>query len=68
MVQPQIFRAIPVSDLDEMFADDGLRSTQYQTVAQGYEYALSEAHSEDLVYIGGSSFVVGDLLAYLAKS
>ncbi len=68
LVQPQIFRAIPVSDLDEMFADDGLRSTQYQTVAQGYEYALSEAHSEDLVYIGGSSFVVGDLLAYLAKS
>ena len=67
LVRPAIFRAIDLDSLGELFAQHGLSFKKVGTVQAGYELAQSQATQDDLVYVGGSSFVVGDLLAYLAK-
>ena len=36
--------------------------TCYSNVASAYEAALASASPEDIVFVGGSSFVVADLL------
>ena len=36
--------------------------TQYPTVIEAYNAAAKDASDEDLIYVGGSTFVVADLL------
>lgn len=43
----------------------GLTGTTFPTVPLAYEAAKKSASQKDMIYIGGSTFVVGDLLAYL---
>ena len=35
------------------------------SVSEAYEAALSQASENDLLFVGGSTFVVADLLQYL---
>ena len=65
LVRPEIFRAIDLDSLAELFDQYGLSYEKVGAVHKGYELALSQAADDDLVYVGGSSFVVGDLLGYL---
>ena len=44
-----------------------LKGTIFSTVPDAYEAALKNAAPNDMIYIGGSNFVVADLLAYLRK-
>lgn len=67
LVRPTIFRAIDLDSLGELFDQNGMIYKKVGSVEAGYELAQSQATQDDLVYVGGSSFVVGDLLAYLAK-
>jgi len=66
LVRPEIFRAIDLNSLGELFDQYGLSYELVGVVHEGYELACSQAADDDLVYVGGSSFVVGDLLAYLS--
>ncbi len=43
----------------------GLQGEAYKSVSQAYKQALSVAGKQDLIFVGGSSYVVGDLLASL---
>lgn len=42
-----------------------LQGTIYDSVATAYEAAMTAAQPNDFVFIGGSSYVVADLLSYL---
>ena len=46
----------------------GLKGKAYGTVAEAYDAAIDEADGDDFVYVGGSSFVVADLLTYLYQN
>lgn len=60
--QAEIKRAIPVKDVAEKGAKHGLKGTIYKTVPEAYRAALAEADKDDFVFVGGSSYVVSDLL------
>lgn len=63
--QASVKRAMPFAALQTMAAEYGLEGDGYPTVALAYEAALDNAAKSDFVYVGGSSFVVADLLASL---
>ena len=37
----------------------------YNNVAEAYTAALNEASAGDMVFVGGSTFIVADLLTFL---
>lgn len=45
-----------------------LKGECYASVAEAYEAAIANAAQEDFIYIGGSCFVVADLLKHLEES
>ncbi len=63
--QASVQRALPAEDIRRLAERHGLSGQCYPTVAEAYQTALAEADSDDFIYIGGSSFVVADLLTYL---
>ena len=54
-------RALPETVLAEKAAAFGLRGQCYATVAEARRAALAAAADDDLIYIGGSNFVVAEL-------
>lgn len=60
-------RALPEGDLFSLAAQHGLRGSCYPEVAQAYETALKNADVNDVVFVGGSNFIVADLLLHLYK-
>lgn len=62
-----ILRALPADQLADRMLEAGLpvdkSNRVYATVAQAYEAAVREAAAGDVVFIGGSTFVVADYLA-----
>ena len=60
--QAAIPRALPAGDIRAKAAAYGLRGEAYPTVIDAYRAALRESDSDDFIFIGGSSFVVADLL------
>ena len=60
--QASIHRALPAEDLKELAARHGLHGDTFATVHQAYQKALADSSDDDFIYIGGSSYVVADLL------
>ena len=61
--QASVARALESNTLQVVAGEFGLQGRAYSTVEAATETALSEADVEDFIYVGGSSFVVADLLA-----
>lgn len=61
-------RALPADVLQKKAAQYGLSGESYATVEEAYLTARSLLSTEDALFIGGSSFVVADFLAFLEKS
>ena len=61
--QAQIERAIPAEELAELMRQQGLRCRVCGTVADAFRQANADAAPDDLIFVGGSCFVVGELLA-----
>ena len=59
-------RAIPAEMVAEKGRHHQLRGTIYNKVAEAYAAARKEADRHDFIFIGGSSYVVADLLASLS--
>ena len=58
-------RAVGETKLQQQAARHGLNGMAYPTVAKAYKAALRAAAHDDFIFIGGSSYVVGDLLKTL---
>lgn len=61
--QPSTKRAIPVEKLSELALKFGLHGETYHSVKEAYNAALKNAEKDDFVFVGGSSYVVADLLS-----
>ena len=65
--QASVARALPSQELQALAAKYELHGSTYSTVAEATRSALTEADKEDFIYVGGSSFIVADLLAEWEK-
>lgn len=63
--QASVNRAMPAEELTRRAKAIGMQGATYTDVASAYDTAISNASADDIIYIGGSTFVVADLLAYL---
>ena len=60
--QASVQRALDASKLRDLAREAGLTGRVFRTVAQAVTTAQREASAEDLIFVGGSTFVVADLL------
>lgn len=56
-------RALPIEDLKKKFNEHGIIGTTYANPKEAVEAARSKASLKDIIYIGGSTFIVADFLA-----
>ncbi|MBQ7742224.1 MAG: bifunctional folylpolyglutamate synthase/dihydrofolate synthase [Bacteroidaceae bacterium] len=61
--EASVKRALDAHDLMRKAADYGLQGQPYSTVSEAYQAALRDSSPKDFVYVGGSSYVVADLMA-----
>ena len=62
-VNPNLLRALPASELHQKAQAFNLQGNYYKTVANGFQTAINEANTNDLMLITGSFFVVGEVLS-----
>jgi dihydrofolate synthase/folylpolyglutamate synthase len=60
--QPNIPRGKPAEELAQEAQQYELIGQAYASVAEAYQQALGEAEPNDLVFVGGSTFVVAEVL------
>ena len=65
--QASIKRAMPAEELKNMAEKYGFTGKCYPTVKAALENAVADSTSEDFVFVGGSCFIVADLLSSLEK-
>ena len=63
--QAETKRAVDVSHVKTLGDSLSLQGTSYPDVLTAYHAALNEAAADDFIFVGGSSYVVADLLAGL---
>jgi len=62
---PGIPRAKPVEETRQTGSQLGLEGETHQSVIKAFHSALKKAGQGDLIFVGGSSYVVGDFIADL---
>lgn len=67
LCQAKIERALPVEELAAKLQSQNLECRICGNVTDAYRSAQDAANAEDLVFVGGSCFVVGELLSELGK-
>lgn len=60
--RPNIPRGLDATILQEKAATFGLNGKVYHSVAEAYKNALKNASETDFIYIGGSTFVIAEIL------
>ena len=61
--QASTHRAIPVEKLAKIAANHGLNGKTYHSVKEAFKAANEQAQKDDFIFVGGSSYVVADLLS-----
>lgn len=61
--QANIPRALPASELWSKAKDFGLSGVIINEVNEAIDYAVSKSNKNDLIYVGGSTFVVAEIKA-----
>ena len=62
LTQAQIPRALDYRELHKRVTELGYNATAWPTVSEAYEAALADAAPDDILFIGGSTFVVADFI------
>lgn len=57
-----LFRAMDAKQLQEKAKSYGLEGTSYKSVKLAYKAALKESKETDLIVVGGSTFVVAEVV------
>lgn len=65
--QASVPRAMDCHTLASMAATKGILGRCYGSVEEAYLAALKESATTDFIYVGGSTFVVADLLSFLKR-
>lgn len=65
--QASIKRAMPAGDLRNLAKEYGLTGNSYPSVAEALQTAKNDSKNEDFIFVGGSCFIVADLLSTLEK-
>ena len=60
--QASVSRALPAEQLCQLATAAGLKGTSYPDVQSSVGAALRESLPEDFIFVGGSNFIVADLL------
>ncbi|MDO4691487.1 MAG: folylpolyglutamate synthase/dihydrofolate synthase family protein [Porphyromonadaceae bacterium] len=60
--QASVNRAMPANELTHLASSLGLEGESYASVRAAVEAARHRASSSDLIFVGGSNFIVSDLL------
>ena len=60
--RPNIPRGLDVNELKSLAESHGLLGNKYESVSSALEAAREEAEATDLIYVGGSTFVVAEAL------
>jgi dihydrofolate synthase/folylpolyglutamate synthase len=60
--QAQIPRALPAIELAQMAQDFGLLGDVYASVNEAKQAAMHHAQTTDMIFIGGSTFIVAEAL------
>jgi dihydrofolate synthase/folylpolyglutamate synthase len=60
--KPNLPRALNEKDLQQQAQKNNLQGDAFPTVVEALETAKKSAHPEDLIWVGGSTFVVADIL------
>lgn len=60
--QASVSRALPAEQLCQLATAAGLKGTSYPDVQSAVGEALRESLPEDFIFVGGSNFIVADLL------
>lgn len=61
--RPSTHRAIPQDQVQAIARQHGLSGEAFPDVLSAYRQALADASPDDFIFVGGSSYVVADLLA-----
>lgn len=60
--QASVARAMPVEQFTEIARKNGLEGVSFSNVNEAYNAAMKDASTNDTIFIGGSTFIVADLL------
>lgn len=63
--QASTHRALPAATVAQKAAHLGLKGSLHATVEQAYYAALADSQPTDFIFVGGSSYIVADLLTGL---
>jgi len=60
--KPDVPRGLDQNILSTLFQDNGFSGNSYASVSEAYNFALKAASVDDVIYIGGSTFVVAEVV------
>ncbi len=63
--QASTHRAIKAEKVAQMAQEAGLQGAHFQSVKEAYDKAMEDSSQNDFIFVGGSSYVVADLLTAL---
>lgn len=63
----QVKRALPEQELQQLATKAGLNGHCYPSVADAVHAAQTQAEADDFIFVGGSTFIVADLLTEQAN-
>lgn len=63
ITKADIPRAMAVEELEQLCTQSGLGTTTFKNVSEAYTAAIHRATPNDIIYVGGSTFIVADFLA-----
>ncbi len=60
--KPNIFRGLDAFLLQQKALEHGLNGEVYHSVSEAYQTALKKSTKDDFIYVGGSTFVVAEIV------
>ena len=60
--KPKNFRGLDEKDLGSLFSEAGFQGDVYKSVNKAFKAAKKRAKKNDFIYVGGSNFVVAEVL------
>ena len=66
--QASVQRALPAEELQRLAAEHKLEGKAFPSVPEAFQAAKQQAKAKDIIFVGGSNFIVADLLPIFHKN